>query len=506
MKLNGEIIHQKLKEVLPVTLIGEPEPELALSRPEFYIDESSTFMDDHVYICSADHLPARPEIGKNVLLICLGDAQELKAFRGRCTIINVPEGENIFEVFNLVQEVFNTFDGWEERVNGILRGDASLGDMLEASREIFGNPMLLIGADFNYLAHTDDDYLRKDLALKLDGPSFDEDAMATFLTMHDLATDIKDPIRLDLLGRATLSINIFDREEFLGCLTVFGAYREIRRSDSELCLFFSHMLRQAMQRDPALAGEHAAVRGAIRDVIMGRPVEPEHMRVIGSVNNRKEYRLVLFRPIEDHLPLPGGYVVSLVENRFDDAIALEIGGHVAALIPGEALKAGGQRASEAIRQALLPFITSIRMKCGVSQALTNLYDSRHAFTQAAAAIRNGLQRQADEMIFFFEDYILDQLLANAVGETPTRFFRPEGLKRLRQHDLASQVSYVETLRVYLESNMSLSKTASELMLHRSSLIDRLARIDQLLDADLSDPDTRLALRIILRAEQMKPDD
>lgn len=199
-------------------------------------------------------------------------------------------------------------------------------------------------------------------------------------------------------------------------------------------------------------------------------------------------------------------MVSLVENRFDDAIALEIGGHVAALIPGEALKAGGQKASEAIRQALLPFITSIRMKCGVSQALTNLYDSRHAFTQAAAAIRNGLQRQADEMIFFFEDYILDQLLANAVGETPTRFFRPEGLKRLRQHDLASQVSYVETLRVYLESNMSLSKTASELMLHRSSLIDRLARIDQLLDADLSDPDTRLALRIILRAEQMKPDD
>ena len=32
-------------------------------------------------------------------------------------------------------------------------------EMLDASRLIFGNPMLLVGADFRYLAYTDEEYL-----------------------------------------------------------------------------------------------------------------------------------------------------------------------------------------------------------------------------------------------------------------------------------------------------------------------------------------------------------
>ena len=128
-------------------------------------------------------------------------------------------------------------------------------------------------------------------------------------------------------------------------------------------------------------------------------------------------------------------------------------------------------------------------------------------------MKNGLQEQAGtprtdaaENIFYFEDHLLRQLLANAIGETPVRFFFPEGLKRLRQHDLSSEVSYIDTLRVYLNNNMSISRTAREMALHRSSLIDRLERIRQILDLDLSDPDTRLTLQIALRAEELKPDD
>lgn len=494
MKLNAEIIHQKLREVLPVSLIGEPGQALTLSRPEFYLDEASTFTDDHVYICSADHLPRDPGIGKNVLLICLGDAPELDAFRGNCSIISVPAGENIFEVFNLVQDVFNKFDSWEESVNDILRRGASLTQMLERSMDIFGNPLLLIGADFNYLAYTEADHLRGRLGLKLDGPSFDENAMAAFLSMHDLATDIKEPLLLRLAGRTTLSVNIFDGDEFLGCLTVFGEYREIRKSDAELCLYFSRMLKQAIQLNPALAGERAALRRAVRDVVMGRPVEPEQMKAISAGNNRHEYVCVLFRPLEDTRPLPGGYVASLAESRFTDSMAFEIGGHVAALIPGDE-EAG-----------LAGFAEDLKMKCGVSQSFRNLYSARYAFAQAASAIKNGLQTQAADTVLYFENYILDQLLANAVGDTPVSFFCPEGLKRLQKHDLSSQVSYIETLKSYLDNNMSLSATASELMLHRSSLIDRLARIDQLLDCDLKDPDVRLTLQIVLRAEELKPAD
>ena len=62
------------------------------------------------------------------------------------------------------------------------------------------------------------------------------------------------------------------------------------------------------------------------------------------------------------------------------------------------------------------------------------------------------------------------------------------------------MSYLHTLRVYLDNNLSVTKTASALFLHRSTLLDRLAHITAMLGSDLKDPDYCLTLGIILRAE------
>ena len=72
--------------------------------------------------------------------------------------------------------------------------------------------------------------------------------------------------------------------------------------------------------------------------------------------------------------------------------------------------------------------------------------------------------------------------------------------KLKAHDENSQVSYLETLRVYLDNNLSVTKTAAALYLHRSTLLDRLAHITQMLGCDLKNPDFCLTLGILLRAE------
>ena len=61
-------------------------------------------------------------------------------------------------------------------------------------------------------------------------------------------------------------------------------------------------------------------------------------------------------------------------------------------------------------------------------------------------------------------------------------------------------SLMETLRVYLDNNLSVTRTAAALYLHRSTLLDRLAHITQMLGRDLKDPDFCLTLGILLRAE------
>ena len=110
------------------------------------------------------------------------------------------------------------------------------------------------------------------------------------------------------------------------------------------------------------------------------------------------------------------------------------------------------------------------------------------------------QRGKGGTVFRFQDYLLPQLLSGALAGRPTWVYYTEGLKRLKEHDDNSQVSYLHTLRVYLDNNLSVTKTASALFLHRSTLLDRLAHITAMLGSDLKDPDYCLTLGIILRAE------
>ena len=78
----------------------------------------------------------------------------------------------------------------------------------------------------------------------------------------------------------------------------------------------------------------------------------------------------------------------------------------------------------------------------------------------------------------------------------------DGMRRLVEHDREGAVSYLDTLRCYLANSMSIAKTAKVLFIHRSTLLDRIGRIERELGCDLKDPDERLRIEILLKAQQI----
>ncbi len=495
MRLNADIIYHNLKDVLDVDIRGVFEADLTLFRPEFYLDRTERFLDDHVYVCSADHLPDEAVIGDDVLLICLGDAPQLELFEKRCGVLSVSGDEDIFRVFNTVQEIFNRYEAWETELNAILRRGASVQELLEASREIFGNPMLLTGADFSYLGFTERDCLEGRLGLRLDRPNFDPDLMEVFLSLHELATDIREPLLLDLMGRSTLSVNLFDMDEYLGCITVFGEFRGFHSSDIQLCQFLAEIIRQAFLLKPHLAGDRSSVRNAIRDMLCGQPLNREQRGVLRRYGSHGEMVCAVFQPEPESGTLPGGYLSSLIEQQFRDSLAFEYEARVTALIPAEQADAG-----------LPALLRKLRQVCGISHRLSDLQEASFAYYQASSALDAGLRIHPGQSTYLFEDYILPLLLRNSTAHIPARYFYSEGLARLSAHDESSPVSYIDTLRTYLDSNMSVAATARALNLHRSSLIDRLERIGQILGCDLEDPGERLAIQIVLFSQRMPDTD
>ena len=71
----------------------------------------------------------------------------------------------------------------------------------------------------------------------------------------------------------------------------------------------------------------------------------------------------------------------------------------------------------------------------------------------------------------------------------------EKLLKLKYQDEANGSYLYETLRAFLQNQQSATKTAAALFIHRSTLLYRLDKIENLLKSDLSDPDEQLYLML-----------
>ena len=152
---------------------------------------------------------------------------------------------------------------------------------------------------------------------------------------------------------------------------------------------------------------------------------------------------------------------------------------------------------------LKKFLADTSGIAGVSNGFTDLFGARIAYLQAESAIENGMITNPETELFYFQTYALISMVINSMGNLPAEAYFSEKLQNLIKHDKNGPISYLDTLRVFLRSSLSYSQTAEELYIHRSTVVDRISRIERELDVDLKDPDTRLQLEIILKAMEIE---
>lgn len=144
-------------------------------------------------------------------------------------------------------------------------------------------------------------------------------------------------------------------------------------------------------------------------------------------------------------------------------------------------------------------IKDMSLSVGISNDFKDLYMIRTYYQQAEAAIENGRIYRPNEKLYLFSDFVLTELITNSLGGLPADTYFPKGFSDLLLHDRSSSVSYLDTLSVYLDENMSYTKAARRLYVHRSTLVERMERIEEELSLDLNNPDQRLLLQILLKA-------
>lgn len=151
--------------------------------------------------------------------------------------------------------------------------------------------------------------------------------------------------------------------------------------------------------------------------------------------------------------------------------------------------------STAVRRAQAALRPHLPSDVGVGSVKTGARGLAGSLGEAADAARLAANRPESGHFVHIDTLGLAQLL---VAWTRTDTFLPaarELLAPLRH----SHGDLLATLRRYLDSGGSVTETAAVLDVHRNTVTNRLALIRRLLNVDLDDPETRLALQLATRA-------
>lgn len=504
MKLNAEIIYSHLSKSYKTELHGKPSKRMALPRPVFYMEHQRDFRTDHLYVASADHLPPYPQFHGNVAIICIGESLNLSYYYNRCTVIHIKGRCDYFSVYLTVQQIFDRFDAWNDELFELFQKDADIQKILECSCKIFEKPLIAIDQDFRFLASAG--ALGNRLVEKWKDKSefLSQYSIKNYLEENEPKINERDPMFLKIIDTNALCVNLYDKKDsYIGCLCMLLSEDTYEKGTDALLAYLARILERSIEKNPSiLATKQNTVKNILKDLINSIPISPNQRWLLSDFHKGHRYRCVAMHSLNRENVLPASYICNQFEAVFAGGMAFHIDAVVVGVIDVDYLP-DSQMSETSLDGVLLPMLESMKLCSGISNLFSDLDDVQIYFRQAEAAIKNGSMMDPQKKHYYFSEYTLTEMVINSLSGFPIETYFPDGLKELLAHDDSSAVSYLETLKVFLDENMSYAKTAQTLFVHRSTLIDRITRIERDLNIDLKDPEKRLYIHLLLKAMEIK---
>lgn len=449
-----------------------------------------------VYVSSQECLPQPGDFPGDCLVICTARQLHWSYTKGKFPVIRV-ETEELWEVFNLVQQVFDRHNQWACQLDGIIEKDANIIAMVRCSLPILENGIAILDRDLYHLAFTGiDEKHPADMAkwTVYQSPPLSAEKIEMYKNIMESHTMYRD-IYSAYAGTHTLNLYIGQRLE--GYITIGENHHPLRKSDYDLFHFFARRVERALVRHVDYADSNInSLRQVFQELLARKPVSSNRLR---QVRNRYQLRadqscicIVLYRNT-DRRDFPVRYICNMLEKLLEGCVAMEFEPCITAIVslPDDSGLTPGQM------DKLERFLLETGFQAGISYVFSQLRYAATYYHQACSAYEIGVEQTPGRVCYPFREFALPYMLYHSVGDFSAYSLCPRELLALREKSNASGVDYWSTLELYLDNNLNIAQTARDLYLHRSSLLGRLERIQEILGRSLDNPELQLEYRLIM---------
>ena len=409
----------------------------------------------------------------------------------------VDAARGVEEIHGLLQDLFDRFSDFETRLaRAALEPDCRA--LAECAWEMSGKPVIIMDGSLRILALAPDRdfpddaewmHMRKYGFASLEG-------LRSMRESGDFSEMLRreGPLYYDsgVFSNPSIVSSILHGGVFAARVCMTGAFGPLTQADVKIVGMLAAQMEVRLRTNPdALEGVGSSpAYSVLYDLLLGKKLDDRLIadRLGGVLGWERGAFCALAVPAAASDEISYRYYAGLLEHQLDCACVHFSGGLAAVL------HLNGPSEAPALTAAVRKFLTENGLAGGMSYLFEDVTQLHGHYGQAVTALGYG---GAAPGLYAFSDCAMRYMM-DCFPQEKLRILVHPALFALREHDRASGSELYDTLRIYLQNERSLVKTAAALFIHRNTLLYRLEKLHKLVELDLEDPELRLQLELSFR--------
>lgn len=400
--------------------------------------------------------------------------------------------------FEIIQGIFDFYDSWSEELEQVI-SQKNNSELLQVLWKVFQNPMILFNASQGVEAMTRQygygevdeewDYILRYGSSSMKG--LQQVRNAGKQSIHQNVKPQKVVMKKDSVITPYLAAVIMNENVRIGQILIIESKREINFGDIELLTYaVSRIEKSVRERHQNCEDLNMNV---LLDLILEKPISFEdldrQMMQLGWKRDDQYRVLVVYAGKNSADEEKQLHLIHNAIRSFFNSIGCFTYKNQVIMIMNDSIQA-----PEYTRPHTRRIMEENNGIVTGGYRIEGIENLRFSYQQALWAFERGQYGVGGRNRYDYFTCALDYLVHCIWAEktdVPLMLYscHPDVLK-LWKLDLETEGYYVETLVEYLQNERSLVKTANALHIHRSTLIYRTKKLEELMETDLSDPYNR----------------
>lgn len=405
-------------------------------------------------------------------------------------------------IISVMLKLFQQYYAFEASVNNLVANEGTLSELCSLASEFFHNPLYIHDNVFTVIAMSgwvqgmmEFEYNRETQRYnvplaQIEEYKFNQKYQETY-RLHKAGIWDVDQYPY---GIRSMFINLWNGDVFLGRMLMDELVSSFRPGSFTLLEYLgNHATRIFLKTLDNRTGAYRNLEDSVRDILDGHAMDPTDLTLLLTAlgwQHDDEYLCLKLQSQKSDVYTASEHVFRYsLTTVFPNSFTFFHKRRLCLLI--DLTRSGLSQVD--VRQQVSPVARDSYLYVGLSMPVRGTGQWMQGFLQANISLDYAFRWRSDRWVIPFYICALDHILDSTQTPLQQQHLVARELLELKNYDRQKGTNYYETLRSYLRNERDITRASQDLIIHRTTLLYRLKKMEGIVALNLESSEMRLYL-------------